>query len=195
MNILLSITFMLGGIMTCMENKALVIVDVQNDFMSWGSLPVEGAENVIPKINELQDQYSHIIITQDWHPENHSSFETTWPVHCVANTKGAECVDELDTHKAQLIVRKGFRQHIDSYSAFYENDHTTTTGLHGYLQQLGITDLDFVGVAYDYCVAWSATDAAKLGYNVTVIKNACASIGSVEEATDKMRQMGIIVNE
>jgi len=214
MTILRYIIYVQGGIMTCTANSALIIIDVQNDFMSWGSLPVSSAENVIPKINALQEHYDNIIITQDWHPNNHSSFcevhglpehtvidmpygpQTLWPEHCVEYSYGADLVGELVQHKAQLIIRKGFRVDIDSYSAFYENDHVTPTGLHGYLQERGISDLCFVGVAYDFCVAWSAKDAARLGYKVSVIKDACAAIdldGSAEQETQAMLSQGITI--
>jgi nicotinamidase/pyrazinamidase len=198
--------------MTCMENSALIIIDVQNDFMSYGNLPVENAERVIPIINELQLQYDNVIVTQDWHPKDHSSFctihnlpehteidmpygkQTLWPEHCVAHTYGSDLAVGLKSDKAQLVIRKGFRKEIDSYSAFFENDRSTPTGLHGYLQDRNITNLTFVGVAYDFCVSWSAKDAAKLGYNVTVLKNACAAIdlnGSAEFETMAMQDLGV----
>ena len=201
--------------MTCMDNKALIVVDVQNDFMSWGALPVYGAENVIPAINKLIPEYSTVVLTQDWHPGNHISFATSsddfykevelpygpqilWPAHCIMGSSGAEFASALNTTTANLIVRKGCNSNIDSYSAFFENDHVTPTGLHGYLQSLNITKLDFVGVAYDYCVSWSAIDAAKLGYETTVIANACAAIdldGSLSQEISKMKQHGVIINE
>jgi nicotinamidase/pyrazinamidase len=202
------------GIMAYMTNKALIIIDVQNDFMSYGNLPVDNAERVIPIINELQQHYENIIITQDWHPPDHSSFcsqhklpaytvidmpygkQTLWPDHCVAYSYGADLAVKLKSHQAHLIIRKGYHQDIDSYSAFYENDHITPTGLHGYLQERNITELVFVGVAYDFCVAWSAKDAAKLGYTVSVIKDACAAIdlnGSVDVETASMKELGISI--
>ena len=214
MNISNYITFEQGGIMTCTENSALIIIDVQNDFMSYGNLPVRNAETVISIINELQKQYSNIIVTQDWHPKDHSSFctqhdlpehteinmpygkQTLWPEHCVAFSYGADLANGLKCDNAQLIIRKGFRKEIDGYSAFYENDHVTPTGLHGYLQERGITELVFVGVAYDFCVAWSAKDAAQLGYNVTVMRNACAAIdldGSADAETLEMQKLGVTI--
>lgn len=198
--------------MTCTANNALIIIDMQNDFMDYGDLPVTGAVSLIPKINKLQREFTNIIITQDWHPSNHSSFctehnlpehtvidmpygkQTLWPMHCISGSYGADIATGLQINQAQLVIRKGYMQHLDSYSAFYENDHTTQTGLHGYLQERGITDLTFVGVAYDFCVSWSAKDAARLGYNVTVLKDYCAAIdldGSAEYETIEMQSLGV----
>lgn len=202
------------GIMTCTANNALVIIDMQNDFMDYGGLPVEGSVDLVPSINQLQNDYNTIILTQDWHPENHSSFctehnlpehtvidmpygkQTLWPPHCIMDSYGSDIAVGLKTSRAQLIIRKGYQTHLDSYSAFYENDHQTPTGLHGYLQERNISDLTFVGVAYDFCVSWSAKDAAKLGYNVTVLKDYCAAIdldGSADYETKLMKELGVTI--
>ncbi len=168
---------------------------------------------IIPEINLLSRQYTNIVLTQDWHPPDHVSFaanqagkapfqtimldygeQTLWPVHCVQNTPGAAFHPALDTSRAQLIVRKGFRAGIDSYSAFFENDHTTATGLNGYLRDRGIQGITLVGLATDYCVAWSALDAVSLGFETTVILSACRAIdleGSLARQIRKMNDGGV----
>lgn len=193
-------------------NKALVIVDVQNDFMPWGSLPVENADSVVPAINSIVHNYKHVVLTQDWHPAQHSSFastwsespfvqkqmsyglQTLWPDHCIQGTAGADFVEGLITDPAFAVIRKGLDPQIDSYSAFFENDHVTPTGLQGLLERRNITELDFVGVALDYCVAWSAMDAAKLGFKSTVLTHASAAIdldGSLDNSIGQMRELGV----
>lgn len=193
-------------------SEALIVIDVQNDFCPGGALAVTGGDEIVPRINALMQEIPVVILTQDWHPEEHSSFaamygvdpfaqiempygpQTLWPVHCVWGTEGAMFHPDLHIDPADLIIRKGFRPQIDSYSAFFENDHVTPTGLAGYLAERGITDLTFVGLALDYCVAWSAIDAAKLGFNVRVLEGACRAIdlnGSLAASRAAMIAAGV----
>jgi nicotinamidase/pyrazinamidase len=169
-----------------MNNETLIIIDVQNDFCPGGLLAVAGGDDIVSGVNALAANSKHVILTQDWHPGDHSSFasqhkadpftsiempygpQTLWPDHCIIGSKGAEFHRHLATTCAQLIIRKGFRRAVDSYSAFFENDHKTPTGLHGYLQERGLKKLVLVGLAFDYCVRYSAEDAKSLGYDVTV---------------------------
>ncbi len=196
-------------------DTALLIVDVQNDFCPGGALTVAHGAQVVAPINALSGLFSNIILTQDWHPHDHISFadnqpdkspfetislpygdQTLWPAHCIQGTRGAEFHADLNSDHAQLVVRKGFRAAIDSYSAFYENDQTTATGLHGYLQERGISKLVLVGLATDFCVAWSAIDAARLGLNPTVVLSACVAIdldGSLQAQLKAMQQAGVRV--
>ncbi|WP_457852685.1 bifunctional nicotinamidase/pyrazinamidase [Siccirubricoccus phaeus] len=175
----------------------LGVIDVQPDFMPGGKLAVAGGDQVVPVINRLlETRFRHAFATQDWHPAGHSSFasshagrqpfetvqmpygpQTLWPDHCIQGSAGAELHRELAQPRIELIVRKGFRPEIDSYSAFFENDRRTTTGLHGWLQARGVRRVFLAGLATDYCVAYSAEDAAKLGYQVVVIEDACRGIG------------------
>lgn len=193
---------------------ALIIIDVQNDFCPGGALAVEDGDAVVPIINALQDKFDVRVLTQDWHPADHLSFaenhadfdafsmidmpygpQVLWPTHCVQKSQGADFHPDLRVD-ADLIIRKGFRAAIDSYSAFFENDHTTPTGLHGYLRERGVTDLVMVGLATDFCVRYSAVDASKLGYNVTVNMDACRGIdldGSMELAIEDMRANGAVL--
>lgn len=193
--------------------EALIVIDVQNDFCPGGALAVAGGDEIISRINGLMEEFSTIVLTQDWHPANHSSFaanhpgaepfslttmpygpQVLWPIHCVQGGAGADFHAALRTDPAQLIVRKGFRSEIDSYSAFFENDHATPTGLDGYLRSRGITYVTLVGLATDYCVAYSALDAATLGYKATVLEGACRAIdlnGSLADAQAKMRAAGV----
>lgn len=193
--------------------KALVIVDVQNDFCPGGALEVPGGDEIIKPINNLLPEFDCVVQTQDWHPAQHLSFasnhedkdpfeeiemeygtQVLWPDHCVQGTKGAEFHPDLKTNPTQVIVRKGFREHIDSYSAFFENDHETITGLHGYLQERNVDELVITGLATDFCVKWTGLDAAKLGYKVTLIKNAVRGIdinGSVDAAMKEMKEAGV----
>ena len=199
------------------KHTALIVVDVQNDFCPGGALAVEGGHEVVPKINELIDRFDHVILTQDWHPAGHSSFasshegkspfatvevhygpQTLWPDHCVQGTMGADFHPGLSWTKAELIIRKGFRGAIDSYSAFFENDRRTPTGLAGYLRDRGFGHIVLAGLATDYCVAYSALDAAKLGFGVTVAVDACRAIdlgGSLAEAEAQMQAAGIKLTE
>ncbi len=196
------------------ENRVLLVVDVQNDFCSNGPLAVPGSEEVIPVINRLSRRFSHVILTQDWHREDHFSFASShpgkkphdrirlnygeqilWPDHCVQGTNGAEFHPELEVDNCELIIRKGYHREIDSYSAFFENDRRTPTGLTGYLRERGMTRLYIVGLATDFCVAYSALDARKLGFEVTIIEAACRGIdinGSLSAAWDEMLEAGVI---
>ena len=194
--------------------EALIVIDVQNDFCPGGGLAVAEGDQIIPRINALmQDHFPVIIFTQDWHPADHLSFaashpgaepfsvielpygpQVLWPTHCVQGTPGAAFHPALRTDPAQLTIRKGFRPEIDSYSAFFENDHTTATGLEGYLRTRGVTHITLAGLATDYCVAFSAIDAARLGFAVTVSEGACRGInlnGSLAKARDTMRAQGV----
>ena len=195
--------------------QALIIIDVQNDFCPGGALAVEGGDQIVPDINTLMGDFRAVILTQDWHPGGHSSFasshagkapfETTempygtqvlWPDHCVQGTQGAAFHSGLNTDAADMIVRKGYNPAIDSYSAFFENDHETPTGLHGYLQTRGISQLTMVGLATDFCVNFSAVDAAGLGYDVTVRQDLCRAIdldGSLAAAMAGMGDAGVKV--
>lgn len=199
------------------ETEALIVIDVQNDFCPGGALAVSGGDEIISRINGLMAEFQTVVLTQDWHPANHSSFadnhpgaepfsliempygpQVLWPAHCVQGSEGAELHWTLRTDPAQLIVRKGFRPEIDSYSAFFENDHVTATGLEGYLRDRGVTSVTLVGLATDYCVAYSALDAARLGFGVTVLEGATRAIdlnGSLAEARDKMRAAGVALEE
>jgi len=198
-----------------MTQSALLVIDVQNDFCPGGALAVTEGDQVIQPINSMIDRFQNIILTQDWHPENHISFanqhagaspfetisldygeQTLWPPHCVAASNGANFHPSLNVNAAQMTVRKGFRANIDSYSAFFENDQSTPTGLHGYLQDRSIKKLVLCGLATDYCVAWSALDAAKLGYETSVVLPACRAIdlaGSLNKQLDNMRDAGIVI--
>ncbi len=193
--------------------KALIVIDVQNDFCPGGALAVAGGDEIIPRVNALMSDFPVTVLTQDWHPADHSSFATNhpgaapfsltdmpygpqvlWPGHCIQGTSGAAFHAELRTDPADLILRKGFRSAIDSYSAFFENDRTTPTGLDGYLRTRGVTALTLVGLATDFCVAYSAIDAAKLGFAVTVLEDACRAIdldGSLAAAKNNMRAAGV----
>jgi nicotinamidase/pyrazinamidase len=190
-----------------MKNKSvLLVIDVQNDFCPDGSLAVNGGDEIVELINKMSHDFDHVVLTQDWHPEGHSSFasqhkghapftqiqmsygpQTLWPDHCIIGSKGAEFHTSLDIPKAELIIRKGYRKAIDSYSAFFENDHKTPTGLGGYLKERGLTSITCVGLAFDYCVRYSAEDAKALGLDVTVIERATRAIdlGGTADATRK----------
>jgi nicotinamidase/pyrazinamidase len=196
-----------------MSNAALIVIDVQNDFCPGGALAVSDGDAIIAPVNALIKAHDHVILTQDWHPKRHSSFasshegrmpfetinvaygpQTLWPDHCIQGTRGAAFRKGLNWTKAELVVRKGFRRAIDSYSAFFENDHKTPTGLGGYLNERGIKTVTLCGLATDYCVAYSALDARRLGLAVTVEMNACRAIdlgGSLATMTTKMRDAGV----
>jgi nicotinamidase/pyrazinamidase len=193
--------------------QALIVIDVQNDFCPGGLLAVTDGDSIIPRINAMMPDYAVRVLTQDWHPANHASFaanhpgaapfsltqmpygpQVLWPTHCVIGTHGAAFHKDLHTDPADLIIRKGYRATIDSYSAFFENDRATSTGLHGYLRSRGVESLTLVGLATDYCVAYSALDARKLGFDVTVDLAACRAIdlnGSLTEALVQMRDAGV----
>lgn len=194
-------------------DEAIVVIDIQNDFCPGGALAVTGGDDIIAQINALLPTYQTRILTQDWHPANHSSFATNhpgatafsmidmpygpqvlWPTHCVQGTFGAAFHSNLATDRADLIIRKGFRPEVDSYSALFENDHKTPTGLEGYLRTRGITRITLCGLALDFCVAYSAIDAARLGFKVTVLESACRAInlnGSLTAARNNMRAAGV----
>lgn len=192
---------------------AMIVIDVQNDFCPGGALAVEQGDRIVQPINEAMGDFDAVILTQDWHPADHSSFagnhpgkapmemielpygpQVLWPDHCVIGSKGADFHPELDTSRADMILRKGFRPAIDSYSAFFENDRRTATGLEGYLRTRGIEKLTLVGLATDFCVNYSAVDAAKLGFDVTVRLEMCRGIdvgGSLDAALAGMRTAGV----
>lgn len=193
--------------------EALIVIDVQNDFCPGGALAVAGGDEILPRVNALMDDFAVVVLTQDWHPREHSSFavnhagaepfgeidmpygrQTLWPAHCVQGTPGAAFHPALQSDRADLILRKGFRAGIDSYSAFFENDKATATGLAGYLCDRAVTHLTFVGLATDFCVAWSALDAARLGFGATVLEGACRAIdlnGSLAAAKAEMAAAGV----
>lgn len=198
-------------------NTALVVIDIQNDFCPGGALAVAGGDAIIPRVNGLMAAFPVIVLTQDWHPATHSSFasnhpgkaafdsvtmpygpQTLWPDHCIQGSEGALFHPALHTDPADMIIRKGFRPEIDSYSAFFENDRTTPTGLDGYLRTRGVTAVTFVGLATDYCVAYSALDAARLGFETAVLLDACRGIdlgGSLARMLDDMRAAGVALEE
>jgi nicotinamidase/pyrazinamidase len=195
------------------EVDVLVAIDVQNDFCPGGALAVTDGHEVIPAINVLARRFRHYIATQDWHVPGHHSFasthdgkepfgsvelhygtQTLWPDHCIQGTGGASFHPDLDLTTVELIIRKGFREHIDSYSAFFENDRKTTTGLSGYLRERGLKRLFFTGLATDYCVAYSAIDAARMGFRSCVVMDACRAIdlgGSLDTARKAMQEAGV----
>jgi len=195
--------------------KALIVIDIQNDFCPGGALAVAGGDEIVPGVNALMAEFPAVILTQDWHPAGHSSFASShdgavpfsmtdmpygpqvlWPDHCVQGSDGAAFHPALDTDRADLVIRKGYNPAIDSYSAFFENDQATPTGLEGYLRSRGITDLTMVGLATDFCVNFSATDAARLGFAVTVRRDLCRAIdmeGSLGAAMEGMAAAGVRV--
>jgi len=195
--------------------RALLIVDMQNDFCPGGALAVPEGDQVVPVINDLVSEFDHVLQTQDWHPSRHQSFASShpqhdpydvievdygeqvlWPDHCVQGTEGAAFHPDLDTTHTELILRKGFRPEIDSYSAFYENDGETQTGLTGYLNERGIDTLFICGLAADFCVKWSAVDGRKEGFDVFVIEDAVRGIdqdGSLAAAWKEMNDAGVQV--
>lgn len=177
------------------SNDVLIVVDVQNDFCPGGALAVTGGHEVVPLINQIARRFEHVVMTQDWHPAGHASFASShagkkpfdtmempygtqvlWPDHCVQGTKGAEFHAGLDIRHAEMIVRKGYRRGVDSYSGFLEADRTTPTGLGGYLKERGLAHAYVAGLATDFCVAWTALDARRFGLAATVIEDACRGI-------------------
>jgi nicotinamidase/pyrazinamidase len=193
--------------------EALIVIDVQNDFCPGGALAVAGGDQIVAGINALMPGFPTVVLTQDWHPANHLSFadnhpgaapfslidmpygkQVLWPSHCVQGTNGAAFHPALTTDPAQIVIRKGFRPGIDSYSAFFENDRSTPTGLEGYLRSRGVTGITLVGLATDFCVAYSALDAARLGFQVTVRSDLCRAIdldGSLATARAEMLAAGV----
>ncbi len=197
-----------------MQNgTALLVVDVQNDFMPGGALAVAGGDEIVAPLNALARRFQHVVLTQDWHPADHRSFasqhpgkavfdtvqmpygaQTLWPDHCVMGTPGAALHAGLDITHARLIVRKGLRREVDSYSAFLEADRAMRTGLDGYLASCGVQRVFVCGLALDYCVAWTALDARRFGLEVTVIEEYCRAIdvnGSLERARTDMNAAGV----
>ena len=196
-----------------LEGAALVVVDVQNDFCPGGALEVPDGAAVVPAINRLAPRFAACVLTQDWHPPGHLSFASShpgaepfgtatlpygeqvlWPDHCIQGTAGADFHPGLAAQRADLVLRKGFRREIDSYSAFYENDRRTPTGLAGYLRSRGVTRLCFAGLATDFCVAYSAIDGAREGFEAAVIEDACRAIdldGSLDAAWERMAAAGV----
>ena len=193
-------------------NEAILVIDVQNDFCPGGALAVPGGDEIVGPINALVPDFPVRVFTQDWHPADHLSFasqhradpmtvtemlygpQVLWPDHCIIGSDGAAFHTDLDTRPADLIIRKGFRREIDSYSAFFENDRTTPTGLEGYLRSRGAEAVTLVGLATDFCVNYSAVDAARLGFRVTVIESLCRAIdfdGSLAAAQLGMREAGV----
>ena len=192
---------------------ALLVIDVQNDFCPAGALEVAGGNEIVPYINKEMVKYDCVVLTQDWHPKGHSSFATShegknplefikmpygdqvlWPDHCVQGSKGAEFHPDLNIEQANAIIRKGSNPFIDSYSAFFENDRKTPTGLDGYLKSLEIEKISLVGLASDFCVNYSAQDAANLGYKVSVLEKMCRAIdlnGSLAAAKSEMQDCGV----
>jgi nicotinamidase/pyrazinamidase len=199
------------------DRDLLLVVDVQNDFCPGGALAVADGDAVVPAIAALMPRFAHVAFTQDWHPPGHRSFasahpgrspyetvpfaygeQTLWPDHCVQGTRGAAFHDGLDARRAELILRKGFRPEIDSYSAFFENDRTTPTGLAGYLRERGFRRVMLCGLATDFCVAYSAIDARRQGFEATVLLDACRAIdlgGSLAAAIGRMREAGVALVE
>ncbi|MFQ1700487.1 bifunctional nicotinamidase/pyrazinamidase [Loktanella agnita] len=193
---------------------ALLVIDVQNDFCPGGALAVAGGDDIVPGINAAMNDYAAVILTQDWHPAGHSSFASShgadpmsmaempygpqvlWPDHCIQGSVGAQFHPNLTVDRADMIIRKGYNPAIDSYSAFFENDKTTPTGLEGYLRTRGIATLTLVGLATDFCVNYSAVDAARLGFDVTVQTDLCRAIdfnGSLAAATKEMMDAGVVL--
>jgi nicotinamidase/pyrazinamidase len=195
------------------EHDALLVIDLQNDFCPGGKLAVAGGDEIVPIVNRLVERFVHVLLTQDWHPPGHRSFasahpgrkpsetidmpygkQTLWPDHCVQGTTGAAFHPALSRSRAELILRKGYRPDIDSYSAFYENDRATPTGLAGYLNERGFGRLYFVGLATDFCVAYSALDARRAGFEATVLLDACRAIdtgGSLARMLADMQAAGV----
>ncbi|WP_207865732.1 bifunctional nicotinamidase/pyrazinamidase [Pseudomonas sp. 58(2021)] len=199
--------------MSITPRSALLVIDVQNDFIPGGQLPVPEGDRIVPLVNDLARQFKQVVIAQDWHPAGHASFasshpshkpydviqlpygeQTLWPDHCVQATRGAELHPELNLPHAQLIIRKGCNPDIDSYSAFLEADRVTTTGLAGYLKERGIDTVYMVGLALDFCVMFSALDARAAGFNAFVVLDACRAIdlnGSLTAAIEQMQVAGV----
>jgi nicotinamidase/pyrazinamidase len=180
--------------------KVLIIVDVQNDFLPGGSLAVKDADKVIPVINQLQERFELIVATQDWHPLNHSSFKANggiWPQHCVQGTKGAEFAPGLRIEKINKVFQKGTDVSIDSYSGFFDNDHRKSTGLERFLRDKAVSEVYVAGLATDYCVKFTALDAASLGFKTTVILSACrgveVNLDDIDAVIKQMRNQGIAV--
>jgi nicotinamidase/pyrazinamidase len=195
------------------HDDVLLIIDVQNDFCPGGALAVADGDAVVPVVNRLAEKFDHVVLTQDWHPAGHSSFatshpgsapfasismpygqQTLWPDHCIQGSAGAAFHPKLETTRAELVIRKGFRPEIDSYSAFYENDRKTPTGLSGYLRERGLRRIFMAGLATDYCVHYSAVDARRLGFDTVLVEAGCRAIdlaGSLAAAWAAMGDAGV----
>lgn len=195
------------------STDVLIVVDVQNDFCTGGALAVPGGEKIIPAINRIAGKFENVVLTQDWHPEDHVSFasnhphkrpydtielsygpQVLWPDHCIQGSAGAEFHKALKTTPASVVLRKGIHRDIDSYSAFYENDHKTPTGLAGYLRERELKTLFFVGLAFDFCVRYSAEDAHQAGFEAVVIEEACCGLdvdGSIAATHHSLKSLGI----
>jgi nicotinamidase/pyrazinamidase len=195
------------------DTDVLLVVDVQNDFCPGGKLAVPAGEEVVPLVSKLGSRFQHVMLTQDWHPPGHRSFasanpgrqpfetvtfpygqQVLWPDHCVQGTTGAEFHAGLQVPHAELIIRKGYRREIDSYSAFYENDHKTPTGLAGYLRERGLVRVFLAGLAFDFCVRYSAEDAHRCGFAAVVIEDACRGIdigGSMDATRRRLAELAI----
>jgi len=202
-----------GPKMQIRNDDVLVIIDVQNDFCPGGALAVADGDAVVPVVNRLAEKFDHVVLTQDWHPAGHSSFatshpgsapfasismpygqQTLWPDHCIQGSAGAVFHPKLETTRAELVIRKGFRPEIDSYSAFYENDRKTPTGLSGYLRERGLRRIFMAGLATDYCVHYSAVDARRLGFDTVLVEAGCRAIdlaGSLAAAWAAMGDAGV----
>ncbi|HWA60478.1 MAG TPA: bifunctional nicotinamidase/pyrazinamidase [Caulobacteraceae bacterium] len=194
------------------DRDVLLLVDVQNDFCPGGALAVPGGDEIVPLANRLASRFAHVVLTQDWHPPGHASFASThpgakpydvvpfaygpqvlWPDHCVQGTPGAAFHPGLSVPHAELVLRKGFHRGVDSYSAFFENDHGTPTGLGAYLRERGFTRIVLAGLAFDFCVLWSAEDGRRLGFEVAVVGDACRSLdlgGSDADARQRLAAIG-----
>jgi len=205
----------MAGTIAPTDHDVLLAVDVQNDFCPGGRLAVPRGDEVVPVINRLCKKFRHVVLTQDWHPPGHLSFASShpgkqpfetiaapygpqelWPDHCVQSTEGAAFRRDLVAPQAELVVRKGFRREIDSYSAFYENDHTTPTGLTGYLRERGFRRVFLAGLAFDFCFRFSAEDAHRCGFAAVVIADACRGIdlnGSVAATRHRLAELGATV--
>jgi nicotinamidase/pyrazinamidase len=193
---------------TIRDHDVLLIVDVQNDFCPGGALAIPRGDEVVPLVNRLAARFQHMVLTQDWHPRGHHSFASTypgkkpyenvalsygtqvlWPDHCIQGTRGAELRIDLEVPHAELVLRKGYHREIDSYSAFVENDRKTTTGLAGYLRERGFTRVFLAGLAFDFCVRYSAQDAYREGFEVTVIEDACRGLDVAGSAAQTRRAL------
>jgi nicotinamidase/pyrazinamidase len=195
------------------DRDVLLVVDIQNDFCPGGALSVPAGDEVVPVINRLAGRFQHVVLTQDWHPRGHLSFASAypgakpyqtievaygpqilWPDHCVQGTPGAEFRKDMQITHAELVLRKGYHREIDSYSAFYENDRKTHTGLAGYLHERGFTRVILAGLAFDFCVRYSAEDAKREGFDVVVVEDACRGIdvdGSMAATRARFSELGI----
>ena len=193
------------------DTDILLIADLQNDFCAGGALAVPGGDEIVPIINNIAGHFAHVLLTQDWHPRGHHSFasahpgrrpyetirvpygeQVLWPDHCVQGTRGAEFHQALSLRHAELVLRKGYHREVDSYSAFFENDHATPTGLSGYLRERGFLRVFLAGLAFEFCVLWSAEDARRLGFEVVILEDACRSfdIEGLAAARSRLQALG-----